>query len=226
MTEFKKMVLVLGVIVMAASYAIKEQAPQPIVTAGKQQGYSARAVQQVELVKAFHEAGSPDAATMARAAMRTKRPALSAAQAIVESRGNIKARGKAGEKGAWQVREKYWGKVPGSAVKQALQNERIIEDLIRATGGLPLAVERYNGTGKKARVYSRKVLTLARRLDVLSAADVVGQSRTQGGNGSVTGGRASTKCAGSNHRCLPPSVTPVLLAKKVNGNNIFDDMLC
>lgn len=87
-----------------------------------------------------------------------KRPALTIPQGIVESGLNTKARGKAGEKGAWQVREKYHGKVPKRLIDQGKQAEKILDELLKTTEGDMLkALSRYNGSGKAADRYAAKV---------------------------------------------------------------------
>lgn len=86
-------------------------------------------------------------------------PHLTIAQSIIESGANPRAIGKVGEKGAFQVREKYWGKVPRTYKAQAKQAERIRNILTeQENGDIIQALERYNGIGKPAEQYVRKVL--------------------------------------------------------------------
>ena len=74
-----------------------------------------------------------------------KRPGLTIPQGMIESGLNKRARGKAGEVGAWQVLEKYHGKVPKGLAKQAAHHEQIMDTLIRShKGSIPEAVMRYN----------------------------------------------------------------------------------
>ena len=68
-------------------------------------------------------------------AVPLERPVLTIAQGQVESRLNPKAVGKAGERGAWQVMEKTWGKVPKKLDGQARQAERILQELISENKG-------------------------------------------------------------------------------------------
>ena len=97
-----------------------------------------------------------------------QRPQLVEAQAMVESSMNPYARGKHGEKGAYQVIEKHWGKVPTNLYLQTKQNEAIINSL---GGGHPYgvhnAVLRYNGAGAQARCYRRTVFAKALRISLL-----------------------------------------------------------
>ena len=97
-----------------------------------------------------------------------ERPHYTMAQGYVESNLNKKAVGKAGEKGAWQVREKYWGKVPKSLIGQAKHSERITNELVKRNGGsLFIATVRYNGSGYQARRYAGKVLQKTFEIAVL-----------------------------------------------------------
>jgi len=85
-------------------------------------------------------------------------PLLVIAQGHVESNMNPYAIGRAKEKGAFQVIEKHWGKVPKSIYLQARQNERIIASLREESNGrIWTAVRKYNGKGKKSREYTWKV---------------------------------------------------------------------
>lgn len=102
---------------------------------------------------------SPAPVEMAQAIVRAKRPKVAAAQAIVESNGSPKAVGKKAERGAWQVREKYWGKVHEDPHRQLLQNEKIMDELLEASGNdLEKALRLYNGKGVESRRYARRVL--------------------------------------------------------------------
>ena len=115
--------------------------------------------EEVKIAQFFIAHKSPDPARMARAVARRKRPALAAKQAVVESHANPKARGKKGEKGAWQVIEKDWGKVPKTPEGQAIQNEKILDELLQKNkGDLRKALTAYNGTGPDARRYASLVL--------------------------------------------------------------------
>ena len=87
-----------------------------------------------------------------------KRPVLTKAIGVIESGLNPFARGKHHERGAYQVIERHWGKVPRQLHEQGLQHERILEELLKASGGnVENAVRRYNGRGQKAARYARRV---------------------------------------------------------------------
>ena len=74
-----------------------------------------------------------------------KRPLLTIPQGQIESRLNPKAKGKAGERGAWQVLQREWGKVPRGLKAQAKQHEQIMDALIKENhGNISKAVMRYN----------------------------------------------------------------------------------
>lgn len=106
------------------------------------------------LESAFKKAGSPVPSQMAKAVRQTKRPELMAAIAMQESDGTPWAKGKAGEKGAWQVIEKDWGKVSSNPNEQAKQAERILDELLEASGSTRKALSMYNGgSNPKKRSY-------------------------------------------------------------------------
>jgi hypothetical protein len=96
-------------------------------------------------------------------------PLLMVSQGYVESNMNSMATGKAKEKGAFQVIEKHWGKVPRNIYLQAKQNESIIETLKRESNDncIWTAIRKYNGQGKKAREYTWKVQKKAIQIAML-----------------------------------------------------------
>lgn len=103
--------------------------------------------------------------------MPLERPVLTVAQGYVESGHNVRARGKAGEKGAYQVKEEVWGKVPKSWRGQTRQNEEIVNVLLSENhDNLSKAVLRYNGKGKGARKYVAKVRQRALSIHILDIA--------------------------------------------------------
>jgi hypothetical protein len=90
------------------------------------------------------------------------------AQAMVESGANPYAKGKHKEKGAWQIREKYWGKVPKDMVHQARQAEGVLDVLIKENhGDIYKAVRRYNGYSRATKKYANAVRSNAIRLAVV-----------------------------------------------------------
>lgn len=101
------------------------------------------------------------------AVCKTKNPRLMAAIAIKESSGDTKAIGDSGDsRGAFQVQEKHWSKVPSTATEQALQAEKILEELVASSRGrLRSGLEKYNtgrvGT-KAGERYATDVLRIAK----------------------------------------------------------------
>ena len=96
--------------------------------------------------------------SMCLSSPQLERPELTLTQGYVESNMNRNARGKKGEKGAWQVREKYWGKVPKHLLGQAQQSERILNELLaESNNNLHTALRKYNGRGAKAVKYANQV---------------------------------------------------------------------
>ena len=129
--------------------------------------------EQQEYVNFFKKHNSPVPEQMAMAVTATKRPALMAAIAVVESNGDPKAVGDKGKsKGAFQVQEKHWGEVSSDPVKQALHAERILEELLSSrralwpgNSRLRVALARYNGGERPPRVsyrYADKVMRIAK----------------------------------------------------------------
>lgn len=113
----------------------------------------------VALSRYFESKGSPDPQRMATAVLETSRPRLMASIAVRESQGNPKAVGDGGKsRGSFQVQQKHWGKVSNDPVKQALQSERILEELLADNNGnLEKALRAYNGEQKK-NVYAQNIL--------------------------------------------------------------------
>lgn len=107
----------------------------------------------------FESKGSPDPHRMATAVLETSRPRLMASIAVRESRGNPKAVGDGGKShGSFQVQKRHWGKVSNDPVEQALQSERILDELIAENNGnLRKALRAYNGEQKK-NVYAQNIL--------------------------------------------------------------------
>ena len=86
--------------------------------------------------------------------VQMERPCLVLAQGYVESRLNPYAIGKKKEKGAFQVRKKYWGKVPRDSRMQIKQYEYIMNIILSENKGcIKTAIRKYNGKGKAARKY-------------------------------------------------------------------------
>lgn len=99
-----------------------------------------------------------------------ERPLVTIAQGQIESGLNPKAVGASGEKGAYQVLEKYWGKVPRTLEAQARQAESILNSLISENNGSHFeALIKYNSykNRKKGIVYACKVRKRALELAVV-----------------------------------------------------------
>lgn len=127
--------------------------------------------QQHTLAGVFKNNGSKQPLEMAIAVSKTKRPKLMTAIAIVESNGNPTAVGDSGaSKGAFQVQAKHWGAVPTTALEQATQAERILDELIVANRGrLRQALAEYNGGTKPPKQsyrYADRVITITRKIKV------------------------------------------------------------
>jgi len=118
----------------------------------------------------FQRHGSPVPDQMAVAVTATKRPALMAAIAVVESNGNPKASGDSGEsKGAWQVQAKHWGKVSTDPVSQALQAERILEELLSSRRSLRSGLAQYNGGTRPPKIsyrYADRIIKLKKGIKI------------------------------------------------------------
>lgn len=125
-----------------------EKAGQDITTA-----------RQIELADYFQRKGSPHPERMATAVLETKKPRLLAAVAVVESQGKTTAYNrKSKAKGAFQVKEKYWGKVNRDVVQQALQADRILDELYNANNGdIKKTLNAYGGD-KTKKQYANLIL--------------------------------------------------------------------
>ena len=98
-----------------------------------------------------------------------ERPHLTIVQGIVESNLNANAVGSSNERGAWQAREMYWGKVPNGLAKQAVHAEQILNTIKQERNvSLFEALCRYNGKGKKSVRYACKVRRMAIELSVMT----------------------------------------------------------
>lgn len=163
-----KMLAIAGLVILAgygADYVapIPKKAVAPVLQSHTPP-LSSEQTKLVEYCKVFDAHKSPDPYRMAKAVVSTKNPKRMAAVAIIESNGNPKAKGKSGERGAFQVIEKEFGKVSKNPTKQARQSEDILEDLVREShGNLKVALRKYNGGPdyqKKpaTKVYANKIL--------------------------------------------------------------------
>lgn len=88
---------------------------------------------------------------------KSKRPFLYAAIASVESDYRPQITGDKGmSKGMFQIQPQHHGEVPDRLLQQLRKSESILEPLIEKHG-LQKGIARYNGKGRKARIYSAKV---------------------------------------------------------------------
>ncbi len=117
-----------------------------------------------------HGSPAPDTMTMAVSAVKPENRAIITAIAIVESNGNPTAVGDGGKShGAWQVQPEHWGPVSLSPVQQALQAERILEELVASMprGSLRRGLAVYNGgvrPPERAWRYADRVIALSKKV--------------------------------------------------------------
>ncbi len=161
---------VVSALVMLAAATCSTGKPEPKAVYIQQPPVITLTSEQAEYRDFFIRHGSPAPSEMAVAVTQTKRPALMSAIAVKESNGDPKAVGDSGaSKGAFQVQEKHWGKVPSDAVGQALQAERILEELVQSRRGhLRRGLAAYNGGTRPPRVayrYADHVLALKRGIN-------------------------------------------------------------
>ena len=160
---------VVSALVMLAAATCSTGKPEPKAVYIQQPPVVSLTSEQAEYRDFFIRHGSPAPSEMAVAVTQTKRPALMSAIAVKESNGDPKAVGDSGaSKGAFQVQEKHWGKVPSDAVGQALQAERILEELLSSARHLRSGLARYNGGTKPPRAayrYADHILALKRGIN-------------------------------------------------------------
>lgn len=85
-------------------------------------------------------------------------PILSLGIGMTESAMNPYVTGKHKEQGPFQIRERYWGKVPKSTVSQYKQHDKILVELMQNHNQNSMkAVEQYNGKGLAAKKYAKTV---------------------------------------------------------------------
>ena len=108
----------------------------------------------------FKKKGSPEPGVMADAVLQTRNPRLLAAIAIKESTGNYRIRNTGYKKrhsGAFQVANKYHGKVPFDAAGQALQAEAILKELVQEKGSIVKGLNSYGGDVSR-KMYAKNIL--------------------------------------------------------------------
>lgn len=122
---------------------------------------------EAKLATFFIKHGAENPVKLAQVVATKKRPRLAAAQAIIESNGR-NVRGKAGEKGIWQIIEREHGVVPDDIEGQADKWEQVFEDYLACSKGrLKEALCRYNsGRPDRSEQYALKVLSIIREVGI------------------------------------------------------------
>jgi hypothetical protein len=152
------MLSVVSIVVFGHDFSYKEQV-------AAQKSCLTSCHRHVALSRYFEHKGSPDPQRMATAVLETSRPRLMASIAVRESGGDPKAVGDGGRsRGSFQVQAAHWKNklherhVSKDPVIQALDSERILEELIAENNGsLRKGLSAYNGErGKK--VYANQIL--------------------------------------------------------------------
>lgn len=126
-------------------------------------------IQQDKIVANYikHKSPVPNEMALAIKNVSEKHQKTLQAISIVESNGTPWAVGKSGEKGAFQVLEKDWGLVSKNPTEQAMQAEKILDELLQASQNERHALAKYNGgsrPNKRAWKYADKVLKVRRTL--------------------------------------------------------------
>lgn len=113
-----------------------------------------------QLTQYFKDSGNKHPEKMATAVLATNKPKLLAAVAVAGEKNTPYTVRKGGYKkrhaGAWQVNPKYWGPVPKDPIGQALQAERILEDLTGDSKNIRTALSIYGGDSSSR--YANRVL--------------------------------------------------------------------
>lgn len=121
--------------------------------------------QRIELFAVKYGADELRAADMAELLCSLQNGKVLAAIAAKESGFDIQALGLVGEVGAYQVRPEFWGDPGGCFKSQTEKADKILQELLDASkGDLATALERYNGSGLKAKAYASSVLSLIAKI--------------------------------------------------------------
>jgi hypothetical protein len=95
----------------------------------------------------------------------TKYPLLLAAIAKVESNYRPQIRGDGGDShGLFQIQPHHWGYVPEAVPAQVIKCDRIFRELERRHGYYG-AIKHYNGSGRGAEAYRRRVLDVKKEIE-------------------------------------------------------------
>lgn len=116
----------------------------------------------IERFAVKHGADPGIAPELAELLAACEHPRVLAAIAAKESNFRLHAKGKAGEVGAFQIRPEYHGHPGSTWGSQSKAAERLLKELVEASGGkLSSAVRKYNGAGPKAVRYASHVMAMA-----------------------------------------------------------------
>lgn len=119
----------------------------------------------IERFAVAHGADPKTAPELAELLATCEHPRVLAAVAAKESNFRLDAKGKAGEVGAFQIIPRLHGHPGHTWGSQSKAAERLLRELVDASGGnLEAAVRRYNGSGPKAVRYASHVMAMARSI--------------------------------------------------------------
>lgn len=156
-------ILAIGIATGAgATMTLKSCSSIPAPACVKSHGADVDEQKKIRFAKYFEKNGSKTPGILADAVLAAKpsNQRLLAAVAVKETGGNphVRRGGLNGRHaGAFQVNPKYHGRVSYDPVEQALQAERILEDLVAAKGDITAALNSYGGD-KTRRVYAQNIL--------------------------------------------------------------------
>lgn len=116
----------------------------------------------IETFAVKHGADPKVAPELAELLAACDHPRVLAAVAAKESNFRLDAKGKSGEVGAFQIIPRLHGHPGHTWGSQSKAAERLLRELVDASGGnLEAAVRRYNGSGPKAVRYASHVMAMA-----------------------------------------------------------------
>lgn len=157
-------VMLLPTIPSSAEYTRDVSAENVIVNRGGEVLLKPRSdlSKRIERFAVKHGADPAIAPQLAELLAACDHPRVLTAIAAKESGFNIRARGKSGEVGAFQIIPRLHGHPGNSWESQTDAAERLLNELISDSGGrLDVAVRKYNGAGPKAIKYARHVMSMA-----------------------------------------------------------------
>lgn len=96
----------------------------------------------------------------------TKYPYVLAAIAKIESDYDANALNKVTKaKGLFQIMQKHWGYVPKHPAAQIFKAERVYTNLLSEHKSFNKATERWNGSGREARLYAKQVYKVQKQIE-------------------------------------------------------------